>query len=636
MRTLLALAFCLLGCNAGAASRASSEDDAGTATEPPTGDAGISGETSTATRAPGRTPDSGADAGVAADAATPSSVGNMLPQGYKFDTGDWFEVPQYGMDYTGFVSALGSYKGSHGNTYKGLKGAVWGVTWAEIESGSGTTVNGNKLSDAQNGVGQYAFFSEIGQAFNYLQSVVPGANMSIYLNEAFGPGSGFGAIDYGLPEWLLNCGGKLVVPNHFGSTETTTYTNIAKQPNGQYGWGAYAWTGAATNAYSAWDAGASYADGAYVTYDGLYYHSMTAVAAGGEAPKGNSAWKEDVYNVGTIAFWDPAIARSWANLWEALAQYQLPAGTSCAGMTLDACPLIQYVANNDETSMTFDSGPVEVAYTDATNQPTPANFWAGYTTWARAATAAFPHTRIGTCMGSSFASRFGQTNSPAAWIPVITTLFGKGGITGLSFSASDALGDQEVFTHGTDARRVFAGQDPGATDLRGSAPYWGQIEPEDYSMGLNTGVANYTAQAALDIMGGIHLDDASDRSWSFQDDNFGFGANWVNIYYPELINVGQSTYPLNSDLPTSLLDAPSHVATSNANSGTVRVSWDATKSATPVTYSVFANGAAVATGVTELGTTVGGLGSGTHVVTVAKVNRNGTGASSTAVTLVVP
>jgi hypothetical protein len=40
--------------------------------------------------------------------------------------------------------------------------------------------------------------------------------------------------------------------------------------------------------------------------------------------------------------------------------------------------------------------------------------------------------------------------------------------------------------------------------------------------------------------------------------------------------------------------------------------------------------------VTELGTTVRGLGSGTHLVTVAKVNPNGTGASSTAVTLVIP
>jgi Chitobiase/beta-hexosaminidase C-terminal domain len=342
-----------------------------------------------------------------------------------------------------------------------------GVTGYLIGVRGGNIVNGstfdNSISNAQGALGNYTGFSTIGSAFNYLQSKIPGARMGVLISDdvAWNKAAPTGTLtSLPVPGFILNApSGVIRLPTNFGDADSgpttwTSYTMTAQTHafggGGQYGWGVSGWNNLS---------GAS-AQYAYLT----------------------------------PAFWDPAVNQYLILARQALSKYVLPAGSSFAGQTLDACPLIEFVGSNDEVSYSFGVGtdPYNPVGTGVT-APTPANFHTQYFAMASAWAAAFPHTMVPLCISFGFASHSGNDTAATLYTTYMPAL---AAITGIVMSGADHVATAWVGGQGsgdvqsTWAQQAFIGiqvpaqgltlQTPTGTSRAGVMPYFSQTQPTDY------------------------------------------------------------------------------------------------------------------------------------------------------------
>jgi hypothetical protein len=473
-----------------------------------------------------------------------------------------------------------------------------GVRWADMDVGNSLD---NTLSHAQNGTGNYSGFQTLANVYNYLMSKVPTALFGFYItgNVIWGaPGPTYSLSNGPVPNYILNCGGSLTVPNSFGSGSTTTYT-LARQSNGQYGWAVY-------------------------NYGSPNY------------PLISPCW------------WDPGVNQCWINFHQALAAFRFtPTAGPFAGQSVGFDTICQYIAQNDELSYSYDtSGTFAPAYTSSSNEPTPANFLASLTAYYEAATAAFPTTRFGTCLSYSFSTAHGTFGSDSDWATQIQLWFGNGtwgtGIRGLTFSDADTVGNNNTFAHGSPARAAFCGQISGSTDLRGFAPNWNQVQDGDYSQSLNSGVAAGTtnpsppAQCVLDIIAAAALVDSPNVGWSYQDANFNTTA-WTHYIYPTF--TGAATQPVTL-LPVNLMYAPAAVSAAATSSTTATISWTAiTGQGTGLDIVLYRNSTQIASGAAATFTSYNDTGltaSTTYIYSIAMKNSNGYGPTSPGVEITTP
>lgn len=108
-------------------------------------------------------------------------------------------------------------------------------------------------------------------------------------------------------------------------------------------------------------------------------------------------------------------------------------------------------------------------------------------------------------------------------------------------------------------------------------------------------------------------------------------AGSTGFIVPALLAMG-GIPTANRALPLSYLDAPTTLVASSVGANSFYLIWNATAGA--ASYSIFLNGVVAVANLTQLGSLVSNLTPGTtYVVTVAKVNSNGTGPQSTSISV---
>ena len=452
---------------------------------------------------------------------------------YKFNPGDYAAGVTYAptqAQYRADIDQLATNSA-------GVKGYSLGVWGFSLVAGSSFD---NSISNAQSALGNYTGLAAIGDAFNYLQSKIPGARLGILVswskqwNNAAPTG---GLATYPVPAFVLNApGGVLSLPTNLGDpnsggTAWTTYTmtlqNHAFGGGGQYGWGLSGWNG-----------------------------SVGAAAR---------------YGYLTPAFWDPCVTQMMILTMQALSKYQLPVGTAYAGQTLDQCPLIEFIGSNDEVSYSYGLGSDPYNPLGAgTTAPTVANFHTAYFAWAAGFAAAFPHTMVPVCISYGFASHNGNETSSAMYTSYLPAL---SAITGVVIYGADAVATAWAGGQGSGnvqasyAQQAFIGitsraqgatlQSQTGTNRTNVTPHFAQIQPSDYggtghqANYLPAGVAEATSALVVSICaawgsGSGSKSKPTHRLWWQTDASFSTSA-FQNYIRPGYVSgtVVSSTRPSN-------------------------------------------------------------------------------------------
>jgi hypothetical protein len=433
-------------------------------------------------------------------------------------------------DYTGDIDTLKAH-GWNGGVSPTVLGYVYEAYWWDLYTPS-DTFDGS-VADAQGANGSYANFSRIGAAFNYLQAQCPGARMGVLINAVdswFANAPTGNLKNKGVPNFLLNApDGEVTLPDSFGGSSTTEYT-MTKQQGGQYGWGVTGWNGSST------------------------------------APS---------YAFLVPALWEPAVNQAWILFHQALSHYVLPAGSSCAAMTLDECPLIEFIGNNDEVSA--DCGTGGDPWTPAGSgeaAPTFSNYFSKYLTWVSSAANAFPHTLFMTnfTFGFSFPSGYSTNTDMYEFMQSFAQLSATTA-PGVVFSTSDFLATAWTprtndKTQSSWSQQAFIGiQSPGGStnaitsagsgpDYRGVVATFAQVQNGDYANSLGSayraayvpdGTTGATSQLVTDISTAANFIQASHRLWSVTDNDFSSSA-WADYIYRGI----QASPPVNKTRPSNL------------------------------------------------------------------------------------
>jgi hypothetical protein len=479
----------------------------------------------------GGAPDTGVDGRGAGD--TGPDQGGPATTAIKWNPGDYMSTLHYGTSVSDYTSDIDNLKahGWNGGVNPTILGYVYEAYWWDLYN-PGDTFD-NSVADAQNATGSYAKFAQIGTAFNYLQTQCSGARMGILINALdfwFAKAPTGTLSNEGAPNFVLNApGGQLTLPDSFGGSSTTPYT-MTEQHGGQYGWGVTGWNGSKT------------------------------------APS---------YAFLVPALWEPAVNQAWILFYQALSDYVLPAGSPCAGMTLDQCPLIEFIGNNDE--MSADCGTGGDPWTPSgsgDSAPTFSNYFSKYSTWVNSAANAFPHTLFMTnfTFGFSFPDGYSTNTDMYSYMQSFANLSATTA-PGVVFSSSDFLATAWAprtndKTQSSWSQQAFIGiQSPGASataiteggpgpDYRGVVATFAQIQNGDYA---NPSASDYQAVYVPDSMTGATSEvvsaistaanfiQASHRLWCITDDDYSASA-WSSYIYPGI----QASPPVNKTRPSNL------------------------------------------------------------------------------------
>jgi hypothetical protein len=305
---------------------------------------------------------------------------------------------------------------------------------------------------------------------------------------------------------------------------------------------------------AAYSAGTTYSAGLQVTYSSNVYTYINATATAGNVPTNTTYW---------------ALSS---------APY--------AGYTLDAIPLVEYIAINDEVSygfvggnyssggQNFASGSPSVNPPTSVSGATPSNtnFWTQHINLLTSMTSFFPHTMIGCCDTYGYgASSYGtdsggnvaanvNANIPGTYRSAASAL---SSIRGLALSGADSYGYDfySALNYANSAKQGWYGIEavgaqgaalptPAYSNLRNVMPYVAQVQPTDYAA---AGPGYYNATQITSIMSAQAIPGASHRIWCLTDDHTS-GGGWAggSGYIYNTIIAQQSTYPVNTTLPSNL------------------------------------------------------------------------------------
>lgn len=426
--------------------------------------------------------------------------------------------------------------------FTGIQGYRATIDWRNLEDFTQT----KNLNNPASILTQYPGCATIQQIFYYLQAVIPGARLCLYVNfEITSTGNYTNALitqnwltsgASSLPKWIVGCTGTsgtatlgtLTVPDYYGASTTSLYS------------------GPIAPIYS----GSSYYGFAFDAYNG------------------SNAFDELV-----PAFWNPAVTQAMLQSQQALGQYiftggatwnsgtaytvgqasqysvngnyyiciqnntgQLPTNTSYwmlntfVGQTLDQCGLFERTGSNDEYSYSFLGGsdnnisgspyqnpPGDAGYSSiaATSANAIAQYKRLFAGWA----AAYPHTVVSTNVsyGADFSSPFDSNSTmPGYWNNHISgsglsaytgVAIGCSNWYGLAFSSAANTAVANPFAQGhlgispAGGPGSFTLPTPTYTPTVGESPSDVQHEEEDYW--IHTGTTNSTVATVNALLAGM-------------------------------------------------------------------------------------------------------------------------------------
>lgn len=481
---------------------------------------------------------------------------------YKFASsqGDYLMPPQYGIAQSANIANdLGWIKKMVANPSKGF---IQQRQWPDLDQGS--TLD-NTTAHAVAGTGNFAgFTSEVGNCFNLLQAYSPGAYYGLYVNglEIWKANAGVPGC---IPNYILNASsGAISVPLTFGSGTTTAYTMYqytASGISGKCGFLFYAFNSPAAGNYGFVmpmynDPGVMNAFANMFQALALFqlgassaYNSGTTYTALGQAVSSGGNFYANISTSNTNN--TPA---SSPTFWKQITNF-----ASYAGLTLDQCPFFIYLGENTETSAIFNQGPAVAGQTSSANACTYQNWYLGYNGMATAKKAAFPHTMTGLCQSFLIEGTDGVQQPPSTWT---TYMASQNTQQGIAYSQADI--STTAFTAGSqhvqNAAAAFLGLDPSQnyalSPFNGTLPAFGS-----FATNYKGTMPCILQVQPLDYVGGTVTTStmnklistmvnfgATHRFWSAQDDNFNTTA-WAAVIQPAFTAGTAVTTTRPSNLP---------------------------------------------------------------------------------------
>ena len=564
------------------------------------------------------------------------------------------EINLLAAGYTGVAGYVATFISPYGQT-------TGGQTIAGFEDTTKTT-NGALSASGLSGASlqshiltQYPGFANIDTILNYLVAHVPGAVLGIYIKifeqspGSIGPTQlqqdWTSLANPWFPKWMTNLSGSsgvLTIPDYYGASTTNLYSGpVAPIYSGNSCYG-FCFAGAGSGSYSA-----------------LVSH-----------------------------FWNPPIAQVPVQMLQALALYQIQSGPY-AGMTIDQCPAIAFVATNDEIAFNCSAG-LYPSGGNATGMPFEVNPpYQGSTTYAASAAGAFigyrqimsgwaaalPHTVIGASYTFGFDGTTLESNStlPPHFNELLSPFNGLTNIRGVACSGADMEANSFGLYNSTKAQangcmQGFIGiavggaqpmNSPSVASKAGIAPYIAQMQDGDYRVELDgTGLTQLSPGVLTAICANAAVVQANWRLWTVTDEAW-FGTNaWTGQYGTSAgtgpggyvanwgANGGEGIYyaitnglfsAISTLLPTGLMGAPQNfVAVTTSTTAVLTWTPKTSNTGTGLVYQIFRNGSLInTTASTSISTyTDTGLSANTsYTYTINVWNTNGAGPQSTWIAL---
>jgi hypothetical protein len=491
---------------------------------------------------------------------------------YKFIPGDYAQASGfYNVSVAQVIADMATILAAGTS---GLTGYAWGRAWGSLETSSSS----QSMSPQYDNAGNW-------QRINYQAAVWPGSYTKIYFNanryaltltiselESTNLGNPAG---YFVPAYIMESGGSVEIPNSPGSGSGTTYPIapcyagassygcfFGEPGSSSYGFVTPAWTNpgvvkawqnctiylstiATCPVPTTWSSSTTYSAGMQALVGSTCYTYINATATSGNALTNTSYWVANTPNYG--------------------------------GMTLDSCPQVALLAENDEVSYSWtssqnaSSGPTVNPPQVVTGAPnTNTNFASLYYGRLSAICAALKKTPYSCCYswGVSIGSTADTTGNVAANvnanIPSRTLPSALSSITGLVFSTADlpgnlssttdfeaSYGQQGYLGIGSPSSGGGAPPTPTYTSLKNTMPSDGQVQPLD--LGNALGPDNYTSGSVIACMKSGVIMGCNWREWPLND-NHTSGGGWsgTNGYIYAALIANQASYPVNTTRPSSL------------------------------------------------------------------------------------
>lgn len=576
---------------------------------------------------------------------------------YKFNPGDYI-VAQQIYDTT-VANAVNDINLAVSTGTSGFLGYMFGQHWRQLENTTGTG-SGASTNPTYT-------FSNIWQIFNYLQAKWPGAYFGLYvtgntytgnLTQANLTASHLGnPLGFFIPDYILDGGGTIVIPNCHGCVSNTSYSVAPNYPLGStYGvnlgtfngstefievdpaWQnpgiVQAWTNmlqalsvSTDPAPTAYNGATTYSPGIQVTSAGVTYTFINATASSGHAPPNTTFW---------------AVTNQ-----------------TYVGMTLDQNPLFSYIATNDETSQNWCSGSAcNFASGTGSNANPPGTvggtipisntqFWLLHQQWLQQGVKFFPTTPFGICDTYGWDASGASSDTVGSVAANINQNIAAGNrsaplamssIQGIVESGADSYGFDYSATQNTAnyGKQGYFGivipggatlPTPTVANLIGYMPYAAEVQAIDYFS--NVSGAGNNASAVQQIMSAANHVKPHYRIWIETDKTF-TNTPWPG-YIKNAVVANQAAFPINSLRPIKLM-TPVTIGSVTVNSPTsLTITWTPPAmgaNENGLTETLLRNGVVCpsCTGLTSGFFTDTGLTTGTlYVYTMAMANTNGTG-----------
>jgi hypothetical protein len=495
---------------------------------------------------------------------------------------------------------------------------AFAMKWADLETFPGPSTN-------QNSASQYSI-TALAAVINQIQAKFPstGCRMAIYLSyEGAGANSdstirsrNWSTSGGQVPSWVALANG---TPSTF-SVPTT------------FGQGSPVTTGVAAPIYS----GASYYNIIFANWDGSTNYGVTM-----------PDWRSLQVQQAIIQMLQ----------WLSQATFTITTGPFAGTWTLNTCPCVELIGNNDEMSWTFDNGPDQPQTPSGALSPTWQNLMSGYVNVMNATAALFPNTIVGTCTTFGITGQSGSSNAGYDMGALVNPniAFSSSGVPRYSpvvaLSGSDTYASDYGAAH-SEASPAALGHtgrvspanyvqsqpliSPTVTSMVGQYPYVGQIQPSDWDTNakvIPAGVTIHTTSMVQALMqsaqipGATHLVISNGDGTTFDREAWaGFGSS---SYIEAGLLASYVANPLTTTLPTALMYGPSITSVTAVTTTSQTLGWAAiTGQGTGLSLLLFRNGTQIAsvnpasvTSFNDTGLTVGTA----YTYTLKMSNSNGTG-----------
>ena len=498
---------------------------------------------------------------------------------------------------------------------------AFAMKWSDVETFPGPSTNSNSTS-------QYSI-TALSNVINQIQAAFPstGCRMAIYLNyegasnitDATIRSRNWSTSGGQVPSWVALANGtpsNFSVPTQFGNSSPVT-------------------TGVAAPIYS----GASYYNLIFANWDGSTNYTLTM-----------PDWRSLQVQQAIIQMLQ----------WLSTATFTITTGPFAGTWTLNTCPCVEIIGNNDEVSWSFDQGPDQPQ--SGSLSPTWQNLMAGYVNVMNATAALFPNTLVGNCNTFGVTGQSGTQNAgydmgalvnpnisfSSSGVPRYSQTIGLSGSDTYASDWGASISEANPAMLGQTGRvspaTYVQGQpliSPTVTPVTGVRPYIGQIQPSDWDTNakhIPAGVTIHTASMVIALMQSAGVPLASHLVISNGDgttfDREAWGGYGSASYIEAGLVANYTTDPLFPMLPVNLMYGVSIASVTNVTTTTQTIGWGALPlyglggTGPNMTLTLYRNGTSIGSGSAQSFTSFAdtGLTAGTsYIYTLKMSNSYGTG-----------